>query len=64
MSESSGTSFPSFGSGEICNLPATKLATGSEEIAQSTMTQAHTDHGEVSARQVSPSASRGDSQPD
>ena len=55
MSESSATSFPGFGSG---------LVTGSGEIVQSTTTQAHTEHGDISAGQVSPATSRGDSQPD
>ena len=64
MSESSGASFPSFGLEEIRNLPAMEMVTGSEEIAQSTQTQARTDHDEVWSRQVSPAASRGDSQPD
>ena len=64
MSESSGTFLPRFDSEEICNLPATELITGSGEIAQSTTTQAHTDHKEVSVRQVSLAGLRGDSQPD
>ena len=64
MSESSSTSFPRFGSEQIRNLHATELITGSREMSQSTMTRAHTDHGEVSASQVSPADSRGDSQPD
>ena len=64
MSKLSGTSFPIFDSEEICNLPARELVIGSDEIAQSTSTQTHTDHKEVLVRQASSAASRGDSQPD
>ena len=64
MSKLSGASFPGFGPEEIRNFPAMEMVTGSVEIAQSTQTQALTDHDEVSSRQVSPAVSREDSQPD
>ena len=53
MSESSGASFPIFGSEELCNLLATENVTSSGETPQSTLTLARTDLDEVSVRQTS-----------
>ena len=64
MSES-GASFPGFGSEEVRNFPATETVTGSGEIPRTTVTQANTDHEEVSIRQGSPAVPPwGDSLPD
>ena len=53
MSESSGTSFPGFGSEEICNLPAMEIVTGTEELPQATLTLALADPDEGSVGQAS-----------
>ena len=54
MSESSGASFPGFGSEEIRNLPATETVTAPVEQPQTTRIQASTEHAEVLSRQASP----------
>ena len=65
MTESSGASFPGFGSEEIRNLPATEIVTGTEELTQATMTLALADPDEVSVKQASSVApSLGDSRAD
>ena len=53
MSESSGASFPGFGSEEFRKLPTTETVMGSLEIPQFTETPANTGPGEVSVRQAS-----------
>ena len=51
MSESSGASFPGFGSEEVCNLLATETVTGFGETPHATCIQA--DQGELLNRQGS-----------
>ena len=64
MSESSGASFPGFGSEEVCDLPTTETVTGSGETPRATCIQANADQGEVLSRQGSAvMPPRGDSPP-